>query len=277
MLPIVLLALGLPAPGEVASALIQVGPAPMDARSLVRSPGQERAVVLIHGLTVHPSEERILRAEPHGWQKPDAAMARRLLHAADVFAFAYGQHTSITDVVERSDLRKYLGQLHEMGYREIVLVGHSAGGIIARQLVEDHPDVPVNRVVQVATPNLGSGWATFQLPWSVQKPFTTDLTKWIRKQTQSRRADILIPSHVEFVSVVANGILQQGDGLVIASSQWTPDLIAQRIPVHEVRTTHRGAVYDAEAVALIALLATTPQPRWPEAEIEAARRRILGK
>src|SRR5262249_36146369 len=160
--------------------------------------------VLVHGLTVHPLEERITRAEPHSWQKPDAPLVQRLTREADVFAFSYAQNASISDVVERSALMRQLKRLRDLGYREIVLVGHSAGGIIVRQLVEDHPDVPVTRVVQVATPNLGSAWANFQLPWSSQKPFLADLTRWIRRQTQSRRADILIPARVEFVCVVAN-------------------------------------------------------------------------
>lgn len=277
-LPLLAAVLGLPLRTEIPSALIQVGPAPVEARTFARTQGQERAVILIHGLTLHPLQERLVGAHLHSWQRPDAALPRKLAGAADVFAFAYGQRATLTEVVERSDLAQGIRQLHDLGYREIVLVGHSAGGLVARHLVEDHPDLPVTRVVQVATPNLGSGWATaLQMPWSAQKPFAADLTPGSRRLTEARRAGILIPNRVEFVSVVSNAIFHHNDGLVTVASQWTPELMAQRIPVHEINATHRSAVHSAEAVALVALLATAPQPRWHEVEVETARKRLLGK
>jgi pimeloyl-ACP methyl ester carboxylesterase len=266
-----------PVRGEVTSILVQVAPAPAEGRGIVRSPGQTQAVILIHGLTIHPMEERLIRAQLHNWQKPDSQLVRRLSSASDVFSFAYGQGVTLTEIVERSELRNGIRYLRDLGYSEIVLLGHSAGGIIARQVVEDHPDLPVTRVVQVSTPNLGSAWASIQMPWSAQKVFTADLTRMARQQTQNRRADIRIPNRVEFVCIVSNAIFQIGDGLVPVEAQWTPDLIAQRIPVHTINTTHRAAVYYPEAAAAIAWLATTPQPRWTEGEIEAARFRLLGK
>jgi len=267
-----------PTPGEVASALFQVGPRLADERAVVRTPGVERAVVLLHGLTVHPSEKRLGRPEPHSWQEPDAPLVRALSREADVFAFCYCQNACVAAVVERSGLIGHVRRLRDLGYAEIVLVAHSAGGLVARQLVEDHPDLPIKRVVQVATPNLGSPWVrTPFFHWALQKPFLADLTLATRQTEQGRRAAISLPAEVEFVCVVANGVMSLGDGLVTVESQWTEDLARQRVPAYEVRSHHRGAVKDAEAVALLTALATTPQRRWSAAEVAAARARILGK
>lgn len=277
MLTCILLAVLPAAPAEVAAALFQVGPRLADERAVVRTPGVERAVVLLHGLTVHPSERRLGRPEPHSWQEPDAPLVKSLSREADVFAFCYTQNACLADVVERSGLIGHVRRLRDLGYAEIVLVAHSAGGLVARQLVEDHPDLPIRRVVQVATPNLGSPWVAFPFPWAVQKPFLTDLTRATRQTEQGRRATVALPAEVEFVCVVANGVMHLGDGLVTVESQWTEDLARQRVPAYEVRSHHRGAVKDAEAVALLTALATTPQRRWSAAEVAAARCRLLGK
>ena len=34
-------------------------------------------------------------------------------------------------------------RVRQLGYKEIILLGHSAGGVIVRQFVEDHPDAGV--------------------------------------------------------------------------------------------------------------------------------------
>src|SRR6266481_2076616 len=52
---------------------------------------------------------------------------------ADVFALAYSQEVGVERVAETPVLRQAVSKLKALGYREVVLVGHSAGGLVARQ------------------------------------------------------------------------------------------------------------------------------------------------
>src|SRR5205807_6586642 len=71
--------------------LEQVAPVAKN-KELARSPDHDRAVLLIHGLRVHPVHtDKVARAEFHAWQLPDAALVRKLGKDSDVFAFAYAQ------------------------------------------------------------------------------------------------------------------------------------------------------------------------------------------
>lgn len=45
------------------------------------------------------------------------------------------------------------------GWPTIHLVGHSLGGLLARRMAEARPDLPIGRVVQLGSPNAGTGLA----------------------------------------------------------------------------------------------------------------------
>lgn len=242
----------------------------------VRSAGHTRAVILIHGLYVHPfSKTSVSRAAVHGWQQPDSLVVRRLGKDSDVYAFAYAQTVSVDAIPERAGLLQYVQTLQRRGYREIVLVGHSAGAVIAREFVEDYPFSPVTKVIQVSPPNGGTSWAKVQTVRSNQVEFLDSLSKTLRRRVLAARADRLIPPHVEFACVVGAGAIN-GDGLVPLSSQWTPDLQRQGIPVYPLNCTHWFTVRTQRAADLIATLIATPQPRWPSSRVEAYRRHLLG-
>jgi pimeloyl-ACP methyl ester carboxylesterase len=257
------------------TGLIQVAP-DRKAASWARSPGHDRAVVLIHGLYIHPfSKTNVARAALHGWQMSDSLVVRRLGKESDVYAFAYAQTVAVDAVPERAGLLQYVQALQRRGYREIVLVGHSAGGLIAREFVEDHPDSPVTKVIQVSAPNGGSSWAKLQTVRANQVDFLDSLSKPLRRKVLAERADRTIPAHVEFACVVGTGTIN-GDGLVLADAQWTPDLQRQGIPVYPLNCTHWFTVRTQRAADLIATLVRTPQPRWPASRVEAYRRHLLG-
>src|SRR5438105_1775913 len=144
----------------VETKFAQVAPAVKSGvASPQRSPGQQRAVILLHGLRIHPiSDVNAWHAELSGWEAPNSPLVKALGKDADVFAFSYAQHEPVEEAVRAPALRQHVANLRRAGYGEVVLVGHSAGALIARYLVEDEPECGVTKVIQVWAPNGGSGW-----------------------------------------------------------------------------------------------------------------------
>jgi pimeloyl-ACP methyl ester carboxylesterase len=263
-----------PALPPVETAFAQVAPEYRPAADCRRSPGQARAVVLIHGLLPHPfSRDSVARPLFHEWQKPTSSLVKRLGQGSDVFAFAYGQNVPAGEVAESLALHEDVRHLAALGYREVVLVGHSAGGVIAREFVEDNPDSAVTKVVQVCAPNGGSGWASLQAVRANQADFLSSLTKSTRRRALSARAGKAIPAHVEFACVVGVAAVV-GDGLVRASCQWTEELQRQGVPAYPLAAGHWSALRGKKGVELVAQLVRAPQPRWDARQVAATRRRI---
>jgi pimeloyl-ACP methyl ester carboxylesterase len=270
-----LLCLLFASPGAIETQFVQVAPSPAQ-QHWWNAPQKTRAVVLIHGLLVHPfSKTSAGRAHLHSWQQPDCLLVKRLAQEADVFAFAYAQTVSADDIAECPELAKQLEQLRQNGYREIVLVGHSAGGVIARQLVEDHPDCGVTKVIQVCAPNGGSSWAKWPTVRANQIDFLDSLTKPARNRSLWERADKKIPGHIEFACVVGTGTVN-GDGMVSNRSQYPPDLQRQGIPAYPLPSTHWSLLRSRKGVELVARLVRETQPRWDDKQVEAVRRRLPG-
>lgn len=216
----------------------QVCPVGNDA-VLRRSPNQFRATVLIHGLRLHPLRPtETVRARLHGWQRPGSTMVRMMARHADVFAFAYSQDVPVECIATDPCLADGIRRLRWLGYSEIILIGHSAGGLIARQFVEDNPGVGVTRVIQVCTPNMGTGGAKLEnaTPGN-QLPFLRSLTKEAREQSIRARTGKCIPAGVEFTCVVGCGAVF-GDGVVSVASQWPRELRVQGAGACYLMTTH---------------------------------------
>jgi predicted alpha/beta hydrolase family esterase len=259
----------------IETQFVQVASAPLQ-RQWWNAAQNTRAVVLIHGLFVHPfSKTSVGRAQLHAWQQPNSLLVKHLAQEADVFAFAYAQTVSADDIAECPELEKQVRKLRQDGYREIVLIGHSAGGVIARQFVEDHPDCGVTKVIQVCTPNTGSSWAKWQTVRANQIDFLTSLTKPARRRSLSQRADKEIPRHIEFACIVGTGSVV-GDGVVSNHSQYPPDLQKQGIPAYPFNSTHWMVLRSHKGVELVARLVREPQPRWDDKQVEAVRRRLIG-
>jgi pimeloyl-ACP methyl ester carboxylesterase len=272
------LCLGLPAaPEPIETRFVQVAPAAVNPGQILPSTGQRRAVVLIPGLHPHPfSGASVPRAYFAAWQQPGSPMVRALARDADVFAFTYGQAVPVPLVAAQPALPDGLRRLRQAGYTDIVLVGFSAGGLVARQFVEDEPRAGVTKVVQVCAPNGGSSWAELQVGVRPsQRPFLQSLTKEARAEWLRERAGKRIPDGVQFVCVIGTG-MGSGDGLVSSRSAWSEDLQRQGIPAVTLAAQHLNAVRCEEGVRLIAELVREEQPRWDALQVEALRRRLWG-
>jgi pimeloyl-ACP methyl ester carboxylesterase len=268
-----LLALALTAAPTVETRFARVAPPGAEP---ARSPGQNRAVVLLHGLGMHLiSKENVTKAALRDWQKTDSTWVKRLAQDSDVYAFAYGQNAAADEIAELPDLGDHIAQLRQLGYREIVLVGHSAGAVIARQFVEDNPKAGVTKVIQVCPANGGSGLARVKVVRSNQVGFLESLTKDTRHKALRDRADKVLPDDVEFVCVVGTAAVV-GDGVVLLREQWTTDLQKQGVPVYPLNTTHLSAVRSRRVAELVADLVREPQPRWDAGKVAVARKLLLG-
>jgi pimeloyl-ACP methyl ester carboxylesterase len=257
---------------KVETLFVKVGPTPLTAG---RSANRDKAVILIHGLGLHPfSSGKALRAKLRPWQQGDSPVVKKLSEQADVYALAYGQNAAIDKIADDPSLVRYLGRVKKEGYREIILVGHSAGGLIVRQLVEDHPDLGITRVIQVCAPNAGSGWASLKAATVSQMEFMTSLTRTFRLKALEKREAKRIPVSVEFVCVVGSCRVA-GDGIVVAKSQWPLDLQAQGIPAHALRITHWEAMKNPKTIELLQKLVKEPQPRWDAKKVLESLKTIV--
>jgi pimeloyl-ACP methyl ester carboxylesterase len=258
----------------VETLFVKVAP---NARVPGRSAGQDRAVVLIHGLSVTLSKDKAARPILRTWQKPESHLVKALAGDSDVYSFAYGQTVACHRVSDTPLLLQHLRNLKKAGYREIVLVGHSAGGVVARHLVEDHANLGVTKVVQVCTPNAGSGWASLKTARAVQAAFLSSLTHISRERILQVRKDKRIPRAIQFACVVGYSRLGvNGDTVVSCKSQWSPELREQGVPAYGLRATHWDAVRTVRGAELIARLVKEPQKRWGARTVAEAKKKLLG-
>ena len=235
---------------------------------------KERAALLIPGLKIHPLKPaKVTRPELHDWQEPRGELVRALAPDFDVFAFGYAQTAPVDVVAHTPGLRDTVGQLRRAGYREVVLIGHSAGGIVARQFAECYPNAGATRVIQVATPNAGSDFAAFFKTGypKCQAPFVQSLAPAARAEVVRRARGLLSP-RVELVCVVCKLRGIDGDGLVHPVSQWPEDLQQQGVPAAVVQVSHFDAMKAGPSVRLIAELARTNLTRWVPEQVDQARK-----
>jgi pimeloyl-ACP methyl ester carboxylesterase len=268
--------------GETGALFAQVGPVSSPS-ALRRTAGQGRAVVLVHGLRweprnlICPPKQPIWLPELQSWQKPGSPTVVALAREGDVFAFAYGQHVPVTEVARAPLLLRKVQELRAAGYTEVVLVGHSAGGIIVRQFVEDHPDAGVTKVIQVCAPNRGCGLAAGSAVLGREwQTFVRSLSPEARERDLRARAGKRLPATVQFVCVVGSG-LGQSDQVVGWSSIWSACLQRQNVSLVRTHRTHSTVMHRPDSVALLGRLVREPQPRWAQGRVALARQELFGK
>jgi pimeloyl-ACP methyl ester carboxylesterase len=263
--------------GAIETQFVQVHPSLPAVASWKRSTGQSCAVVLIHGLNPHMfRDNQVSRASLRDWQQPTSTLVKTLGKVADVYAFAYGQSVPVDRIAGVPALRAGIAQLRHMGYTDIVLVGHSAGGVVARQFVEDYPGASVTKVIQVCTPNAGSSWGKAKIVVRhSQEVFLESLSPETRQVYTRERAAKQIPDWIQFICLVGNGA-SSGDGVVSCRSQWSEELQRQGVPAIPLATTHFRVMRSREGAERIAELVQERQFRWDAAKVGAARHKLLG-
>lgn len=277
----VLFAAPAPAPVcEVATELRQVAPDgygfPWTAPA---APSEKaRAVVLIHGLYLHPLRPaKVSLPDRSPWQESKGELVKALAKDSDVFAFGYAQTVSVDDVALAPGLRDAVARLRKAGYKEVVLVGHSAGGIVARQFVERNPDAGVTKVIAVAAPFTGAEAATLKIGYpKVQKPFVQSLTPEARTAAVCANKCAL-GKDVQFACVVCKLKRAESDAVVPVSSQWPDDLQRAGVPAVLSQVNHFDAMQNAATVKTIAELVREKITRWSPEETETARKILFGE
>ena len=244
----------------IESKFAQVAPVPPEGGTVTRSKKQFRAVVLIHGFRPYLSEDAVNHADFREWQRPGCLLVRELAKDSDVFSYGYSQNDSIAAIVAAGGLADGVRQLRSAGYLDIVLVGHSAGALVARQFVEDHADAGVTKVVQVCPPNGGTTAAAIN-SFATQRSFLDSLTPEGRQQILKERATKSIPKSVQFVCILSD-VGGGNDGLVRCDCQWTADLQYQCVPVIAIKVAHPVVPRVAKGVEAIAEAVRQDLPRW---------------
>jgi pimeloyl-ACP methyl ester carboxylesterase len=231
---------------------------------------KDRAVILLPGLKVHPFRPSLAaRPDLHAWQEPNSELVKTLAKDSDVFAFSYAQITQLDAVAQCPALLDSVILLRTAGYKEIALVGHSAGGVIARLFAEAYPDSGVTKVVCVAAPHIGSELANLKGGYPrIQATFIQSLSP----ESRLEAPPCLIEERIEVVCMVMKLKRVEGDGLVALSSQWPEECRRQGIPAVRVLGSHFEAMISPQGVRAIGELVRDKLTRWTPEEVDRARK-----
>lgn len=264
---------------DLPTAVWQVAPvvrAEYDGQPLELRKTKDRAAFLVHGLMLHPiRQEKSFKTELHDWQLPKSGLVQALAADFDVYSFSYAQTTAVDAVASTPGMRNHIRKLRRAGYKEIVLIGHSAGGIIIRQFAERYPDSGVTKVIEVAAPNGGSDLAMISV--GLPKPqvsFIKSLAPPVR--TAISQDGPKLSDKLEICCVVCKLGGLPSDTMVKLDSQWPADLQEQGVPAALVVINHFDAMKGPHAVRTIGTLAKEKLVRWTPAQVEQGRRVLFG-
>ncbi|VTT96366.1 : Abhydrolase_6 [Gemmataceae bacterium] len=269
-LPLVVAAFVAPAV-ELPTELWQVAPERKGAFAINPPRTKDRAVLLIPGLKIHPFRPSYAtRPDLREYQQPNSELVRTLAKDADVFAFGYAQTVPLDAVAMSPGLRAAVGRLKQAGYEEIALIGHSAGGMIARVFAEAHPDSGVTKVITVASPHGGAELASLKVGYpKVQAAFVESLAPAVRAQVAGTGK---LDDKLQIACVVCKVKRIEADGLVRLPSQWPDDCRKAGVPAVLVQTDHWHAMLAPQSVKVLGELAREKLTRWTPEEVEKAQR-----
>jgi len=239
---------------------------------------QDRAVVFVHGLlprVLHP--ERATKPGLHDWQMPDSTIVKELKTDCDLYGLSYAQVFSTDAIAMSAVLRDGIEMLKSTGYKEIVLLGHSAGAIVCREFVEAFPKSGVTKVISVCGPHLGSGWAqlpNFTLP-KTQLNFINSLHPDVRA-ARLKEYPSVIEGRLEYCCLICKFRRTDHDTVVSLRSQWPDDLQDNGVPAVVVPCTHFDVMISDVGVRAICEVVRNRVVRWKPEQLAAARLQLFG-
>ncbi|GEM_PF-2420958 len=235
--------------------------------------GTRRAVILVHGLRATTVlEQHAHELFPHDWQRPKSTLARALAQDADVYAVTYTQDAAVQDIAASPAFVQAMGGLPADGYDDVVLVGHSAGGLLSRWFVEDHPDAGITGVVQLCAPNAGSEWG--RLYGAGRISHETFIRSLSDRNVNDGRADKQVPADLDFLVAICDGAAV-GDGVVTDQAQWPETLRRQGIAAVQVPALHFTATRGRLQAARIAAWVQDDHPRLSPDQVDALADDVL--
>lgn len=207
----------------------------------------QHAIVLIHGFNtnhIHNSEkyDELLR---DSWQNRDSKIVQRVASYGDVFSIVYTQNRFVDHIADFGRFHTLMRRLRDAGYKNITIIGSSAGGVIGRLFVENFPESKISRIIQVAAPNRGTpaanlgniGGGIGLIDNEDFLEFLESLEPGTRKEISRSRQDKKIPDDVEFVSLIGTAIAG-GDGVIGYQSAWPASIRDQGLPGVSAAAVH---------------------------------------
>lgn len=171
-------------------------------------------------------------------------LKRRLVAAGYVVHIC--DYASVTRSLEYS-VARLIARARSLHAKQLHLVGHSLGGLIALKILKQAPDLPPGKVVCLGTPLLGSAAARglANLPGGrgfIGKNYAvlnTGITQW-----QDMRPLGVIAGRVPVgIGALLGSILAPHDGTVSVAETQLPGLTDHC----SVASTHMGLVFSAQA------------------------------
>lgn len=259
---------------ELPTDFQQVAPDRRNANWAEAPRTRDRAVLVVPGLRIHPLRPSLCtRPEFRNFHEPTSELVRTLAKDSDVFAFAYAQTVTLDEVAQSPGLRAAVADIKKAGYTEVVLVGHSAGGVIARLFAEQYPDSGVTKVICVAAPHSGAGAAELKVGYpKTQAPFVQSLTAESRAKVRPQK----LADRIDMACVVCKLKLIDADGLVSTPSQWPEECRKCGVPAALVAVNHWDAMVDPGSVKMIGELVREKLARWSPEEVERAKKVLFG-
>ena len=171
--------------------------------------------------------------------------------------WAYYYPTGLPMDVSAAWLNSIVSALHaRYGFQQLVVAGHSMGGLVARRFIALNSQDYVKLLVTFATPwdgvpfaRLGASLGVYAIPsWRDLVPGSAFLSA-----VQSERLPAAVQHHL-FFGYREDGDAYDGDGVVTVSSQREPAIEAAAAQVHGFRTDHSGILDDAAVFKRFAAL-----------------------